>query len=287
MSEQAPYLQVSNVLLRPKPLRSVPSNPLTPHASRLTFHPLRLTFHASRLLLVLVLAGCAVPAVPGTVIYEDPTTFIRVEPDPKVVPDRPETYHGHPVSLGAEQLAQVFRGFRVRDHRIGIHVMMAGQAAWEPVFREEEITLLALKVAEALAQADYHERIVYYLSRPQTAIKREITTGALYVHGNHLHFMLANRDLLYGVPAYGMVYDRRYPTRPAAPKWFDLDFELAGAVVKQESSFLDYVLGRENDEIVIDLGKLGIGGPVVWLGLRNSVLSTQSYPSVLLPLYHT
>ncbi len=243
--------------------------PLTPYVSRLTLHASRLTFHASRLLLVLLLAGCAVPGVPGTVIYEDPTTFVRVEPDPDVIPDRPETYHDHPTVLGAEQVAGVLRGFRVRDHRIGLYVMIAGEAAWEPVFREDDLAVLSPGLAEALAEADSRERIVYYLSRPQTAIKREITTGGLYMQGNQLHFVIANRDTLYGVPAYGMVYDRRYPMKPTAPKWFDLGFEPAEAVVKPETSFLDFLLGREKDEIVIDLGQLGIGPPVVLAVTRN------------------
>ncbi len=214
-----------------------------------------------------VLAGCAVPTVPGSVVYEDPTTFVRVEPDPHVERERPETFHSHPVSLSVEQLEEILRGFKVRDHRITIHTMVAGEAEWEPVFREDDITVLAKGVADALAQADFHERITYYVSRPQTAIKREITSGGLYMQGNHLHFIVGNHDVLYGVPAYGMVYDRRYPTRPTAPKWFDLDFEPAGAIVTHKGRFWDFLLGREKDELVIDLGRLGIGQSVVGIGL--------------------
>lgn len=214
-------------------------------------------------LLPLCLESCAVPVTPTRVVYEDPTTFVRLEPDPHVFPELPDTFHSHPASIPEENLAEILRGMKVRDHRIGIHSMIAGEAPWEPVFEEEQITLLAPQLAEALARADVGERVTYYLSRPQTSIKREITTGGLYVQGNHLHFVLANRDTLYGVPAHGMVYDQRYPMRPDSPKWFDLHFEPEGAVVEQEFSVVDFLLGQEKDELVIDLEKLGLGLPVV------------------------
>ncbi len=35
-------------------------------------------------------------------------------------------------------------------------------------------------------------------------------------------------------------------------------------MVRKEVSTLDHLLGREKDEIVIDLGKLGLGLPVGW-----------------------
>lgn len=222
------------------------------------------------LLLLLFLTACAVPGIPGRVIYEDPTTFIRVEPDPQVQPERPDTFHRHPISISVEQFAGVLRGLKVRDHRTTLHIMVSGEALWEPVFREEEIAVLAPGVIEALAQAQYRERVTYYLSRPQTSIRREITTGGVYIQGNHLHFIIANRKIRYAVPAYGIVYDKRYPTRPTGPKWFDLDFEPADALVKQKASFLDLLLGREKDEVVIDLDKLGLGLPVAQAPLHSS-----------------
>jgi hypothetical protein len=53
-----------------------------------------------------------------------------------------------------------------------------------------------------------------------------------------------------------MVYDRRYPMRPTAAKGFDLRFDQTTAVVRQETSIWDQLLGWEKDEMVIDLRKL-------------------------------
>ena len=216
-----------------------------------------------------LLAGCAVGALPGEVVYQDPTTFVRIEPDPAVVIDEPETIHAHPRTIAVEDFRAILGGFRVRDHRLGVYAMLAGDAPWEPVFTAEEADVLAPRLSEALARAGPSERVTYYLSQPRTSIRRDVTSGGFYVEGNRLHFVIANHDVQYGVPAYGLVYDRRYPMRPTGPKWFDLNFEPEGAVVERSYSMLDFLLGREKDEVVIDLGALGLGLPVVYRASPN------------------
>ncbi len=218
---------------------------------------------ATCLLPCLLSVGCAVGTIPGEVVYQDPTTFVRIEPDPGVIDGKPETLRSHPGTIAAEDFRAILAGFRVRDHRLRVYVMLAGEAPWQPVFTPTELDLLAPRLAEALAKAGPTERVTYYLSKPRTSIKREVTSGGFYVQGNRLHFVIANHDVQYGVPAYGVVYDRRYPMRPTGPKWFDLHFEPGVAVVEQSHSMLDFLLGRETDEVVIDLGKLGLGLPVI------------------------
>jgi len=222
----------------------------------------RVTRHASRFLLLVALAGCAVPQVPSRVIYEDPVSFVRLEPDPFFLPEWPPSANSHPATIGPDRIAHILKGFRVREHRPWLLVKIMGEAPWEPAFRDEEVEVLAPRLAEALAQARPDEIVTFYLSRPQTSKKREITSGGLYVKQNDLHFILGNRRIIYGIPAYGMVYDRRYPTRPTAAKGFDLVFDPSSAVVKQESSLLDRWLGLEKDEMVINLQKLAPSPPV-------------------------
>jgi len=74
--------------------------------------------------------------------------------------------------------------------------------------------------------------------------------------------MQGNCRIIYGNPAHGTVYDRRYPTRPTAAKGFDLACDQASAVVKQESSIWDRWLGLEKDETVINLRKLAPSPPL-------------------------
>ena len=210
------------------------------------------------------LAGCEIPYIPSRIVYEDPINFIRLEPDPNVYDELPKTLHRHPFTMETDQMAAVLRGFSVREHRNALQRFFSGEAPREPVFREEEIALLVPRLTEALEQARRDERVTFYLSKPQTSIKREITSGGLYIHDHELHFILGNHRIVYGIPAYGMVYDRRYPTMPTAPKGFDLFFEPGGAVIPQKSGLLTRSLGQEKDEMVIDLRKLPPLEPVTF-----------------------
>lgn len=230
------------------------------HNSRLTPHHSR-PRHAS-LVLLLLLAACAIPQVPSETVYEDPVNFVRLETDPTVVPEGPAPAHSHPAQVAPEVMAGILRGFSAREHRTSLQRLISGEAAPERVFREEEVALLAPRISEALAQAAPNQVVTYYLSEPHSSIKREITTGGLYVQGSELHFVLGNFRTLYGIPAYGMVYDRRYPMMPITAKWFDLSFEPARAVVPSTFGFWDQVLGRGRDEVIVDLRKLRSAGPV-------------------------
>jgi hypothetical protein len=103
--------------------------------------------------------------------------------------------------------------------------------------------------------------VTFYLSQPLTFMRRTVTSGGIYVRGKELHLLLGNWRIIYGVPAYGMIYDRRYPMRPTAAKDFNLFFEPRDAVIPQYGSFLDDLLANTRDELVIDLDKVTISDP--------------------------
>jgi hypothetical protein len=202
------------------------------------------------------LSACGISPVPARVIYEDPTDFVRLEPDPDAYPDLPETLHSHPAELSADAVMALLEGLYVRETRNRLQRYFMGTAPLEPAFRDDEIAWLAPRVAEALADARPDEHVTFYISYPQTSSKREITSGGLYVHGRRLHFRLANHRIIYGIPAYGLVYDRRYPTAPTAPKGFDLFFDPAAAVIEEHASWWKSLTGRVKDELVLDLQKV-------------------------------
>ncbi len=235
-------------------------------------------FYLFTLTVLLAVSGCAVPQVPSRVIYEDPVNFVRLEPDPFFLPEWPPSANSHPAQISPREMGDILKGFMVREHRPWPLVKILGEAPWEPAFRDEEIALLVPRLSEALAQAKPDERVTYYLSQPQTSIKREITSGGVYVKDNQLHFILGNRRIIYGIPAYGMVYDRRYPMRPTAAKGFDIRFDETAAVVTQESSIWDQLLGWEKDEMVIDLRKLV---PSPSLGANAAHGETDSPPELV------
>ena len=216
----------------------------------------RFTFHVSRgALLCALLSGCAIPIVPYRAVYEDPVNYVRLEFDDAVLPEWPPSAHAHPQAMGAGEVARILGGISVKEHRIWLQKWLQGEAPLMPAFRPEELTLLSRQIAEAFAAAKPDERVTFYLSHPQTSVRRVITTGGLYVHGTELHFILGNWQIVYGIPTYGMIYDRRYPMRPTAAKGFDLFFEPEVATITQQHSLWDTLLANTNDELVIDLTK--------------------------------
>ena len=217
----------------------------------------RFTFHVSRYaLLCAILVGCAIPQVPSHPIYEDPVNFVRLEKDARVLAEWPPSRHRHPAQVSAQDMAKVLRGFSVKVHRITLQRWFLGESVWEPVFREEEIQLLAPALAEGMRKAAPDERLTFYLSQPITSMKREITSGGLFVREDGVHFILGNHRFMYGIPAYGMVYDKRYPMAPTAPKGLDLAFHPSDAMVKPVRPIIDDIFGMVDDEVILDLAKI-------------------------------
>jgi hypothetical protein len=220
----------------------------------------RFTFHVLRgALLCALLVGCAIPVVPYRSVYEDPVNYVRLERDEAVLPEWPPSAHAHPQAMRAEDVSRILGRISVKDHQIWLQKRLQGEAPLVPAFRPEELALLSRQIAQALAVAKPDERVTFYLSQPQTSVKRIITTGGLYVHGTELHFILGNWQVLYGIPTYGMIYDRRYPMRPTAAKGFYLYFYPAEATLTQQHSLWDTLLANTTDELVIDLTKIDSG----------------------------
>jgi hypothetical protein len=216
----------------------------------------RLMPYALRGIVFALLAGCAIPQVPSRTVYEDPVNFVRLESDANVLPEWPPGHFTHPATLSYEQVRRLLMGLTVQEHQASIQRWLSGTARRLPMFRDAEIAILVPQLVEALRLARENERVTYYLSQPQTSIKRVITSGGLYIRGTELHFILGNWQTVYGIPAYGMIYDRRYPMNPIVSKGFDLFFDLDQAVVHQSSSLWDGLLANSKDELVIDLSRV-------------------------------
>jgi hypothetical protein len=203
-----------------------------------------------------LLTGCAIPHVPARIVYEDPVNYVRLEEDKSVLPEWPQGHFSHPSTIGPEKVRVMLSGLKVQEHRIAPQRWIQGEAPVLPAFNDEELTLLSTYLAEGLAKANYNERVTFYLSQPQTSIKRVVTSGGVYVQGNEFHLILGNWKIVYGIPAYGMIYDRRYPMRPSAAKGFDLLFEPAEAAYPLKSSLFDDLIANAKDELVFDMSKI-------------------------------
>lgn len=198
------------------------------------------------------------PTVPSHTVYEDPANFVRLEFDRKAAQDSASAYE-HPIRISERHMKNILEGLAVQERQIPFEEFFSGPPQKEAVFDGDEIRFLAPRLVEALAEANPEERVTFYVSRPQSSIKRQVTSGGLYVDDNLLHIVLGNHQAVYGIPAYGMVYDRQRPTMPISPKGFTLLFEPDEAVIKQGHGLWDVLLGRDSDEVVIDLAEVTAG----------------------------
>ena len=203
--------------------------------------------------------GCIAPQVYSYLVYENPTSFVRLEISPWVDPDLPQTWNAHPATLSRRQMLEALRGLRVREHRSGPIRWVRGLAEREPAFRKEEVELLASPLLDGLALAVPQELVTFYVSHPVNATKREVISGGMYVKDGHLHVIMSNHRTTYEVPPAGLIYDRRYPLFSLAPLDVDLLFEAEDTVLPKEEGFMDAILGDEHSgEIVLDLSRLSM-----------------------------
>ena len=138
---------------------------------------LSLSALSTQLSALLFLSACTIPMVPYRAVYEDPVNYVRLEVDDAVLPEWPPSAHAHPKTMRAEDVARILGGISVKEHQIWLQKWLQGEAPLTPAFRPEELALLSQQIAEALALVRPDERVTFYLSQPQTSIKRVITTG--------------------------------------------------------------------------------------------------------------
>ena len=68
-------------------------------------------------------------------------------------------------------------GLTVQEHRTMVQRWIGDDSRRLPMFRDAEIMILVPQLVEALRLARENERVTYYLSQPQTSVKRTITSG--------------------------------------------------------------------------------------------------------------
>ncbi|HBP89167.1 MAG TPA: hypothetical protein PKK23_03335 [Nitrospirales bacterium] len=204
-------------------------------------------------------AGCVAPPFYSYLVYENPTSFVRLEVSPWVDPDLPQTWNEHPASISNQQMVEALSGLRVREYRSGPIRWFRGLADPKPAFFKAEIELLAPRLLEGLGLAVPQELVTFYISHPVNATKREVTSGGMYVKGGNLHVIISNHRTNYEIPPAGLIYDRRYPLFSIAPLDVDLLYETEEMVLPKEERFWEAFLGDEHSgKIVLDLSRLSM-----------------------------
>lgn len=144
---------------------------------------------------VSVIVGCAT-APPPRAIYHDHATAITIHQDSKAGPG-----HGHPAQISQELIQQVLEGVRIQSRKSFLPAILAGEASLTAAFSKGEQHTLAPHISRALAEAKPDEMVLFYRRVSTPSVGLAITSGGLFVHGNHLYLILANARTL---PSEGM-----------------------------------------------------------------------------------
>jgi hypothetical protein len=195
------------------------------------------------LLLLIGLAACG----------EYLTTVQPVEDEVlvKLVTDRAGSYN-HPVRITAVELGTLLENVRVEYKANWLQTLIAGPLKPVRLFEQTSLARVVPALAKAFEQAGQQDRVVFYLAERRSEIRREVTSGSLFVIDRLLHIVVTNHrngvDVVPGVPTH----DRRNPEWAVAPQRFLLTFEHPEFVVKRETSLIQNVFGADPPILAVD-----------------------------------
>jgi hypothetical protein len=134
--------------------------------------------------------------------------------------------YSHPAKLDREDLLTILHGFSFRPmQRLPLR-WFAEDNPPKPVFRADELEVLAGPLAVGLVSARPDERVHFELSAPgfNPATHRDVTAGWVAVRDVYLYFTLEYVHVQ--VPTHRSdPYDYNYPTPPPTPGDYLLYFE--------------------------------------------------------------
>jgi hypothetical protein len=197
---------------------------------------------------LLILTGCASGSTP---VYQDSSLLIRIEPNPAVSGQLPIGGNVH--SLSTEQFGGVLRGAYVRKKQ-GLFEYVIGGSQTQPVFPEENFSVIASELLRGLKLAKSDERVAFQVWRTGKKGLRDETSGAMYLRGNLLYVSLDKFRV-----SQRMSYEG---AEGGSGKDFDLVFEPSAAVMERQKGFSTRWLGADKPEVIIDWTRLSAAVPL-------------------------
>jgi hypothetical protein len=144
------------------------------------------------LVLSVCLTGCA-GLSRERLVYDKRDIQVGIQYDPSTDHTTPATLNNHPARLTASQIRELLGVVRVS----GYSGTLAGLIVKpQPIrlFKDEELTLIAVTLAMALSQAGPNERVFFSLPNFQAPYEKDRTAGALLLRGPYLHLLLTDHS---------------------------------------------------------------------------------------------
>lgn len=119
---------------------------------------------------------------------EDKDRIVRLQP---AAHQEGQTAFTHPFVLSPEDWKVILKSIYVQRQVQGF-LLFTSKGPVEPAFTDDEVEYLSATLSRVFGQASPNERVVFALSRPQSAGFTEVTSGGWFVNGPSLHLVLAN-----------------------------------------------------------------------------------------------
>lgn len=187
-------------------------------------------------------------------IYEDQSLFVRLAVDQTVGGG-----HSHPASMTTEEMTAVLSGVMIEEPTSLLPSLpIPGKndvPPRHPAFHAAEIAFLAPLLAKGLTTAKPDEVVTFYWMTQQPAPIEHVTSGGVFIDGDHLHFLLSNyrSPTRYPPDAETMqsLDGRSTPLQPLVPQETLLTFNPITALVPLEQGFLKNPFRSKRREIVV------------------------------------
>lgn len=200
-----------------------------------------------------LLLGCVPTQFTTLTIYDTPQSFVRLEVDRTL--DQGNG-HSHPASLSSDHMATVLRGIIVQEPltRLPFYDDLSVPRQ-HPAFGDQDIAFWAPLLSLALSRATPDEIVTFYQSTRGSGTTREVTSGGLFVDGEHLHIVLSNLQSAAHYAADAGVVDtqddRLTPLRSMAPQRGYLLFLPESAQVSPSTEDLTRVFAADRRELIV------------------------------------
>ena len=160
--------------------------------------------------------------------------------------------YDHPLRVSSHDLAAVLQAVQVKFKTNWLQRLLSGPLNSLPLFDESSLNRVAPLLAEALERAGPRERVVFYVAQRKSDVRRDVTSGTIFVKGRLLYLTVTNYqnrvDVLPGVPAY----DRQNPEVAIAPQRMTLVFDRPEFLTDREPDLVDGVFGAAPPRLMID-----------------------------------
>ncbi|MDP1768361.1 MAG: hypothetical protein Q8L74_06090 [Nitrospirota bacterium] len=164
--------------------------------------------------------GCARIPYVTTMVYEDQRVSVALQREVE------GAGYTHPIQLIPQQVEALLRGFSLREEQRLPLRWFAEEAPPKKLFREDELSVLAPQLADALRKVGPEERVYFKLFAPgmNQRYQRDVTGGWVAVRGPLLQLTVDYFHVQQPV-SKSDPYDANYPTPWTPEKRYLLYFE--------------------------------------------------------------